>query len=88
MIHVMADAATGRVGAVSTGFCLGDGELLLEAPAEFEMDRHMDWRVQDGALVHDPLPEPVPDDSPTLDDVIEYMTDIDLRLTMQEMGLG
>lgn len=45
------------------------------------------WRERTQAEMDADYVPPVPLDTVTMDDVIEYMTDIDLRLTMQEMGL-
>ena len=64
----------------------GQTALAMNMPEGWDAERLNDWRVADGELVHDPLPE-TEDTSINMDDMIEYMTDLDLRLTMQELGL-
>lgn len=57
MAYVMTDE-TGRITAVSEEFHCGDDELELELPEGFDIDAHRDYRLVDGELVHDPMPEP------------------------------
>lgn len=33
-----------------------DGGVLLDVPEDFTVQRAEDWRLDNGALVHDPLP--------------------------------
>ena len=49
--------ATGRVCAAALGGILPDG-MEIAVPDGFEMERHGDWRMENGMLVHDPRPEP------------------------------
>lgn len=66
-IHVQADADTGRLTAVSKDFSTGTGDQVIQVPDDFQLDRHMDYRLVDGTPVYDPLPEPE-EPSPTLGD--------------------
>ncbi|MEA5017060.1 MAG: hypothetical protein VB099_21135 [Candidatus Limiplasma sp.] len=80
-MYVMTDT-TGRIGATSATHHLGEGEVEHEFPPEFDFTRQQDWRLVDGALVHDPLPNPQPVPTPTevlrsqMDDVILAMADM------------
>ena len=72
----------GRVSALSEGE-LADG-MQMELPDGFDFENIADYRLIDGALVHDPVPTQTP---MTLDDVLEYATDIDMRLMERELGM-
>ena len=54
--------AQGRVVASSMDTFLADG-IEIELPEGFDPEHQHDWRLEDGTLVYDPLPE---DPSPTL----------------------
>lgn len=53
----------------------------MEFPEGFDFAKQRDWRLEDGALVHDPLPEapPIPTDAERL---------ASLEAAMLEMILG
>ena len=61
-MYIKLDAA-GRVCAAALGGILPDG-MEIVVPDDFEMERHGDWRMVNGEMVHDPLPEPAPQPDP------------------------
>lgn len=58
------------------------GMVQLETPPEFDIDAMHDWRVEDGALVYDPLP--VTEAPPTTD---ERLTDVEEALNLILSGV-
>lgn len=62
-----------------------DGGLRLEVPEDFTVQRAEDWRLEDGALVYDPLPRvemPETDPGLTLEERMAEMEEaLDLLLT-------
>lgn len=50
-----------RIGATSDPpFSAGPGEFSFDFPDGFDFERQSDWKIIDGALVYDPVPEPEP----------------------------
>ena len=83
MIYQYKLTAEQRIDATSNvGMAEADGEL--DFPDEFDFDNAYDYKIIDGALVHEPVSTQTP---MTLDDVLEYATDIDMRLMEQELGM-
>ena len=64
MIYYTTLALDGRIGATSSTHSEGGGVTQVEFPEDFDFSRQSDWRLEDGALVHDPLPIPEPEPSP------------------------
>lgn len=62
-----------------------EGGVLLDVPEDFTVQRAEDWRLEDGALVYDPLPRvetPETEPDPTLEDRMAEMEEaLDLLLT-------
>lgn len=58
-VHIKADAGDGRLTAISVEYSTGPDDQVIQVPDDFPFDRHMDYRLVEGALVLDPLPEPV-----------------------------
>ncbi|MEA5016837.1 MAG: hypothetical protein VB099_20005 [Candidatus Limiplasma sp.] len=73
--------AEGRVIACSFDSPLKDA-VEIEPPEGFDPERQNDWRMEEGALVYDPLPEAEPVPTPLeamqtqLNDVILAMADV------------
>ena len=55
--------AAGRVCAAALNGILPDG-METSTPEGFEMENHGDWRLENGTLVYDPLPEQEPPPDP------------------------
>lgn len=51
--------AQGRITATSMKYDMGKSAFAFPFPEDFDFSRQSDWRIADGALVHDPLPSPV-----------------------------
>lgn len=49
-----------RIGAMSVDFHCGPDEWQIEVPGDFDIETAHNYRYVEGALVHDPLPEPEP----------------------------
>ncbi len=64
----------------------GQTALAMNMPEGWDAERLNDWRVADGELVHDPLPEtePLPN---RLDDLTAVTVDHEYRLILMEMGV-
>ena len=73
--------AEGRVIACSFDSPLKDA-LETEPPEGFDSEHQNDWRLEDGALVYDPLPEAEP--VPTLTEVMRSQLD-DVILAVADM---
>ena len=57
-------------------------------PEGWDAERLSDWRVADGELVHDPLPEAEAEPQPNrLDDLTAVTVDHEYRLILMEMGV-
>ena len=71
----------GRVVACSHD-CKLKGSVEIEPPEGFDPKHQNDWRLEDGALVYDPLPEAEPVPTPLeamqtqLNDVLLTMADV------------
>ena len=72
----------GRVVVTSAAHSEGEGMIQIEFPENFDFTHQSDWRLVDGALVYDPLPEAEPLPTPLeamqtqLNDVILAMADV------------
>ncbi|MEG0271292.1 MAG: hypothetical protein RR821_13685 [Clostridia bacterium] len=84
--HVMVDA-TGRIGATSADFHLGEGEMLVDFPAGFDFMKQADYKVLGGVLVLEPLPAVAVPPTP-IDDLTAITVDHEYRLIMMEMGVA
>lgn len=61
------------------GFHCGEGEILVEIPADFEPNNIRDYKYVNGAIVHDPLPSGEDNDVPT---VIERVAELEAQNAM------
>lgn len=68
--------STGRIGATTTIEKYANGMTQYDFPDDFDFGAQADYRVVDGELVYDPLPEPEPQPS------------VDERLDAVESGMA
>jgi len=59
LMHTKVDAQ-GRITATSKTHTCGEGEVLQTYPEGFEFEKQNEWRIQNGVLIHDPLPQDQP----------------------------
>lgn len=71
-MYVMTDA-DGRIAATSATHHLGEGEFEFDFPQDFDFTRQRDWRLVEGELVHDPLPEEPPQ-MPSLQEQVDAIS--------------
>ena len=83
MKYYTALTPDGRIGATSATCHLGGGEAEYEFPEDFDFSRQSDWRLVDGALVHDPLPT-----EPTMPTLQEQVNAISAALLEMVLGGG
>lgn len=72
----------GRVVVTSAAHLEGEGMIQIEFPEDFDFTHQSDWRLVDGALVYDPLPEAEP--VPTLMEVLQAQVN-ELLLAVADM---
>ena len=69
MIHNIQTDETGRILVSSSEFQCGENDIQIDLPDDFDFERQADYRIVDGALIYDPLPEPPePEPMPTIED--------------------
>lgn len=54
----------GRIASTWENPEYGVGDFEFDFPVDFDFSCQHNWRLEDGDLVYDPLPEPEPDPSP------------------------
>ena len=59
---------------------------LCELPQGFDARRIADWRLADGALVHDPAPVPPPPES-AQELLLQMAGDHEYRICLMELGV-
>lgn len=82
MIYYTTLTQDGRIGATSATHSDGGGVTQVEFPEDFDFERQSDWRLENDALVYDPLPVPEPEPSPM--DVVTQQVET-LTLAMADM---
>lgn len=94
-LHWMILDDAGRIVAVADPpYHCGEGEVELPLPPAAEGENLLDWRYQDGAWIHDPLPPEVPPEACfRIDEVIEILLNIqalcvEMMTFLQGLGGG
>lgn len=59
MTYFVSTDETGRIGATTQFEEYAEGMSEFEFPEDFDFGIQHEYRIVDGELVHDPLPEPV-----------------------------
>ena len=62
-MYILVNAA-GRIGASSDTSSHGPDTIEIEKPENFVHERHADWKMVNGKLVYDPLPDVTAPENP------------------------
>ena len=74
-----------RIGAISKDYPMSDTPMQVDLPEDFNIRRSMDYRLNGGAIIYDPRPEPAP--VPSEADLLTAAV-VDLQYQIIMLGLG